>query len=198
VEAKPHPDLSDALNRAAREQSDLQAAQLEAAEYQGQAASAGAWLWRTGVEIEQRVRDGIEKTEPDLATVLSVSQALKSPPSVPAAAAKSGGDGAGHSGPATPKSGERIADRPAGVDDLTRLVDAGLKARFDLERRLRTLRSSLANSRSESCKRVVPLGFQTPAAPAPASTGAGGAPAVTDKPVAGAAGGMPVRALPPT
>lgn len=178
----PHPDLVKALDDAAAEQPKIEAALKDTRTLKGQAAGAGRWLWRTGVEIEQRVRDGIEKTEPDLTTVLSVSQALKSPPaSKPAtpAATTTPPTGDSQSG-ATTRSADRPAARPAGLDDLLDAIADSAKARRALEDRNADLRSALAAARSESCRRVLPLAFDPTANPTPTPTTT--PPAVTPTP----------------
>ena len=193
VEEKPHPDLTAALKGADDEKSKLQSAVDRATARQGEAVSAGAWLWRTGVEIEQRVREGVQKTEPDLATVLSVSQALKSPPSSTMPPATGTNEAEAHGGAEAAKPGERTAPRPIGIDGLWRDIETGRQVRRALERRLRILESALASSRSESCRRVLPLSFEPAGNRSPTTPES--PPRVTQQPTGGAPESPP-RTLP--
>lgn len=160
---KPHPDLVTALQEADDEQTKIRAAIQDTQVLEGQAAIAGPWLWSTGIAIEKRVREGIEKTEPDLATVLSVSQALTSP-QPPKQADKqqtppSEPIGDSHS-TETKNSAGKVAARPAGLDDLRDAISESAAARQALEGRNAQLRGALAAARSESCKRVQPLALE--------------------------------------
>lgn len=160
---KPHPDLVSALQEAAEEQTKINAAIQDTHELRGKAALAGSWLWSTGVAIEKRVREGIEKTEPDLATVLSVSQALTSPqppkqsdkPQPPPSEQPGDAQSAETKNPAG-----RLAPRPAGLEDLRDAISESAQARQALEGRNAQLRGALAAARSESCKRVLPLALE--------------------------------------
>lgn len=195
VEEKPDPSFSALMQVALKERDEATKTIDRTIQLQGRADSAGNWLWRTGVEVEQRVRDGIEKTEPDLATVLAVSQALKSPPvAPPAASAPSPGqksdEGEGHSR-WQPRQGDAMRAVPAGVDELQKSVDASQQARRAINRRNRVLEAALLLARSENCRRVLPLSFDSAGTGAPADTGTPAAntsqaPPVREKPMGGA------------
>lgn len=194
VEEKPAPALSALMLVAAKEKDEITRTIDRTIQLEGGADSAGSWLWSTGVEVEQRVRDGIEKTEPDLATVLFVSQALKSPPvAPPVASAPSPADAAkeaeGHS-KRQPKQGDAVRSPPASMDELQNSVDASQRARHAIDRRNRVLEAALSLARSENCRRVLPLSFDGAGTGAPASTGTpttntGAAPTVTEQPKGG-------------
>lgn len=206
VDEKPDPSLSALMQVAVKEKGELARTIDRTIQLQGRADSAGNWLWRTGVEVEQRVRDGIEKTEPDLATVLSVSQALKSPPAAaPAASAPSPAQAAkeaeAHS-KLQPRQGDAVRSAPAGMDELQKSVDASQQARRAIDRRNRVLDAALSLARSENCRRVLPLSFDGAGTGAPAGNGTpatntSAAPPVTGQPTGGAPD-TGVRTLPQT
>lgn len=198
VEEKPHPDLAPALALAEEERKRLDEVVTETMTLKAQALTAGSWLWRTGNQIEQRVRDGIEKTEPDLATVLAVSQALRSPPPSargPSAQNEAPPEGEGQSGVGRARAGERTAKRPPGLDALLSAIAGARQVRQTLERRNRILRNALASSRSENCRRLLPLGAEPD--PNPPASNAGAAPVVTPQPK-GDPGAPGTRQLPST
>ncbi len=207
VDEKPDPSLSALMQVAVKEKGELTRTIDRTIQLQGRADSAGNWLWRTGVEVEQRVRDGIEKTEPDLATVLSVSQALKSPPvAAPAASAPSPAEAAkdaeAHS-KRQPRQGDAVRAAPAGMDELQKSVDASQQARRAIDRRNRVLDAALSLARTENCRRVLPLSFDGAGTGAPAGNGTpaantSAAPPVTGQPTGGGAPDTGVRTPPQT
>lgn len=191
VEVKPPAQVGEALRQADAEAQELQRAIYEVQDLQGQSAAAADWLMSVGSEIERRVREGVEKTEPDLATVLSVSQALGSKPqptaqTPPAPAPQppsSPGDGTGHSAPPAGKADDLNAQLLREANGLLDRVQSARKQRVALQMRSAFLKQALRAARSDACRRVLPLSFDaeptTPAAAAPATATA---PPVTPDP----------------
>lgn len=193
VEEKPAPSFSALMLAAMHEKVEVTRVIDRTIQLQGRADSAGTWLWRTGVEVEQRVRDGIEKTEPDLATVLAVSQALKSPPVAPPAASASSPAEAVKEAEAhsklQPRQGDAVRTAPADMGELQKSIDSSQQARRVIDLRNRTLEAAFALTRSENCRRVLPLSFDGTGAPSGTGSPAANtsqAPSVRDQPQGGA------------
>lgn len=159
----PDPAFAGLMAAAQSESQAVDKVIGKALQMKGRSLQLTGWLLQTGTEIEAKVREGVEKTEPDLATVLSVSQAMKSPPSAdkpaPSGTGASAAEGTAHSKPNASNTLSTAA-KPEGMTDLQASVTASQASRRPLERRISILETVMSRERSETCRRVLPLSFE--------------------------------------